>query len=344
MILIDATYVYSGGGRILLNYFLNEFSKCGLEYRILCDRRLFLTGFFDNHNEIERLFIINNGELSRLWFYFSKSSLFYTIFCFASIPPPFKIKDKKVIIFFHNLYRLNNFSDSYFFDSIKNLYTRFTSYSKYEWIVQSNKSKLLLSEYNSVNINLINVFPFFEPLERVRYIPKLNCLRYVYIADSSIHKNQLFLIRNWIQFYDTNCSNFKLELNITINLESCKGELFNIVSNHSFLKKYNIVNHCILKHFEVINLLKMSDYLVYVSNFESFGLPLIEACQIGCKIIAPDLEYVTEVVHPSLMFKANDNADFLNKLNQSCQISGIPESSLLTSNLINPLINYLRNV
>lgn len=343
MILIDSTYVFSGGGRILLNYFLNEFSKCGLEYRVLCDRRLYITGFFDNNIEKERLIIIS-GELSRFCFYFSKSDLFCTIFCFASIPPPVKIKDKRVVIYFHNLYRLNNFSDSNFSDFIKNLYSRLMYYPKYEWIVQSNKSKILLSHHNSINLNCIKIFPFFVPLENERKILQFKYLSYAYIADSSIHKNQLFLLRNWIHFYEKNSSKFNLELNITIDTKRCNGELLNLVSDYSFLKKYNIVNHFILEHFDVISLLKTTDYLIYVSNFESFGLPLIEACQLGCKIIAPDLEYVTEVVHPSIIFKANDNSDFLNKLDESCQIGKIPDSSLATSNLINPLINYLSNV
>jgi hypothetical protein len=344
MILIDAIYVNSGGGRILLDYFLKEFSKCGIQYSVLCDRRLYLTGFFNCKINKEKLFVIKNGELSRYLFYFSKHHSFHSIFCFASIPPPFKIKDKKVTIFFHNLYRLNNFSNLYYLDFFKNLYTRFISYSKYEWVVQSNKSRLLLSEHNSVNLSLIKVFPFFEPLEKVEIVSKVNCLRYSYIADSSIHKNHLFLIRNWMQFYDINCSIFSLELNITLKLESCSGELFDLLSDDIFLQKYNIVNHGPLKYPDVIKLLKITDYLVYVSNFESFGLPLIEACQLGCKIIAPDLEYVSEVVNPSFIFKANDNCDFLIKLNQSCQIGIVSESSLVTSNLINPLIDYLSDV
>jgi glycosyltransferase involved in cell wall biosynthesis len=44
------------------------------------------------------------------------------------------------------------------------------------------------------------------------------------------------------------------------------------------------------------------DALIYPSKFESFGLPLIEAEQSGLPILAPELDYVRDVVIPEQTF------------------------------------------
>ena len=93
-----------------------------------------------------------------------------------------------------------------------------------------------------------------------------------------------------------------------------------------------------------MNLLKNSDFLVYASNFESFGLPLIEGYNLGCKIIAPDLEYVNQIIEPSLKFKPNDSVDFLNTLLYSLKSKKINLPVLKIENKINTIINSLVNV
>ena len=45
-----------------------------------------------------------------------------------------------------------------------------------------------------------------------------------------------------------------------------------------------------------------SEYVIHPSSTESFGLVLIESCLMRCKLIAPQTEYVNEVVIPSLQF------------------------------------------
>ena len=54
--------------------------------------------------------------------------------------------------------------------------------------------------------------------------------------------------------------------------------------------------------------------MVFPSIFESFGLPLIEAAQLGLKVIAPKTDYVTELIKPSLFFNINSPNDLKNKM------------------------------
>jgi len=45
-----------------------------------------------------------------------------------------------------------------------------------------------------------------------------------------------------------------------------------------------------------------ADALIYPSTFESFGLPLIEARQANLPVLAPELDYVRDVLDPEQTF------------------------------------------
>jgi glycosyltransferase involved in cell wall biosynthesis len=47
---------------------------------------------------------------------------------------------------------------------------------------------------------------------------------------------------------------------------------------------------------------------------ESFGLPLIEAVDMGLDVISSDLNYVYQVIHPSLTFNPNDIKSIANTI------------------------------
>ncbi len=56
---------------------------------------------------------------------------------------------------------------------------------------------------------------------------------------------------------------------------------------------------------EVKELMISSRALIYPSTFESLGLPLLEAKSVDLKIIAPELDYVREVLDPAESFDPN---------------------------------------
>jgi glycosyltransferase involved in cell wall biosynthesis len=45
-----------------------------------------------------------------------------------------------------------------------------------------------------------------------------------------------------------------------------------------------------------------SEFLIFPSLAESFGLPLLEAANAGCKILAADLAYVYDIIVPTDVF------------------------------------------
>jgi glycosyltransferase involved in cell wall biosynthesis len=57
-----------------------------------------------------------------------------------------------------------------------------------------------------------------------------------------------------------------------------------------------------LSQLEVFSLYKIAGASIYPSTLESFGLPLIEARQAGLPVLAPELDYVRDVLDPEQTF------------------------------------------
>ena len=340
MLLVDTTYIFSAGGKTLLKTFLIELSKSKIEFEILIDKRLYNSGFLNEINLKDNYFVIKKNEIFRLFFYLWNSKKYNSIFCFSNIPPPFWLPNKNIIIYFHNLFYIkSNKSKLHYW---KTFYFKILFHSKYKWFVQSKYVKNELSRYNFFKKDNIYILPFFENKKIEMGVNESENIKYTYIADSSPHKNHIFLIKTWILFFDNIKDKKNVELHLTV--EGGDTELHNILSNRELLNTYNIHNHGIISHDKVYNLLQQSYYLLYVSDFESFGLPLIEAFQAGCKIIAPDLIYVKEIIIPTLFFKSKDYESLLYCLNITYNNPNLNDSNLIIENKIDSILNHFSYV
>ncbi len=87
--------------------------------------------------------------------------------------------------------------------------------------------------------------------------------------------------------------------------------------------------------------LKSSEYLIYPSLAESFGLGLIEGIENGCKIIGADLPYTYEVCDPSIIFNPKEQESIYNALVISLE-NNTKDSIPKISNKINQLMNLLK--
>jgi glycosyltransferase involved in cell wall biosynthesis len=83
-----------------------------------------------------------------------------------------------------------------------------------------------------------------------------------------------------------------------------------------------------------------SEFFIFPSLTESFGLGLIEAVECGCKVLGADLPYTYEVCQPSIVFNPLDDESFMkafeNSLSRNIKIS-FPK----IKNNINELIDIL---
>ena len=126
-------------------------------------------------------------------------------------------------------------------------------------------------------------------MNRVKY-------SFLYVSNSSPHKNHYKLIESFCLAYD---EVYKGKLTVTVpdtDVNLCE-----------FIQKkidlgYPIKNVGFIDREKLTELYLSHEYLIFPSLAESFGLGLAEAIDGGCKIIASDLSYTYEVCEPSLVF------------------------------------------
>jgi glycosyltransferase involved in cell wall biosynthesis len=117
---------------------------------------------------------------------------------------------------------------------------------------------------------------------------------FIYVASGEAHKNHAALIRAWEMLAD---EGFFPSLALTVS-RSGSPELVDQVEAQRAAKCLQIHNLGVLPHDQLLTLYKSSKALIYPSEFESFGLPLIEAKIAGIPVLAPELDYVRDVLDP----------------------------------------------
>ncbi len=78
---------------------------------------------------------------------------------------------------------------------------------------------------------------------------------------------------------------------------------------------------------EVKSLYEFSRALIFPSRLESFGLPLVEARQAGLPILAPELDYVRDLIDPDEVFDPSSARSIATSVKR---FMGVPESKALT--------------
>lgn len=304
MILFDATYINSSGGKVLLEYYIDSLFTANQidKYLFLFDRRL--------NSECFKLIPKKN-------IYFSRSSEFgrrsglkrifsdYSIrvlFCFANVPPPFKFEVHcPVYIYFHNILLIEPWSSNHsfkvkFFLYLKSIYIINNLNRDYTWIVQSSLVKTRLQSFLSISSNKILVLPFFE--STITYFTGVSkSHQYFYPAEGVAQKNHILLLKVWEQL-----SQIGIRPKLILTIDKLKFPKLHKEIERLRSLVVNIENIGFSSRSDVIDQYNKSEFLIFPSLNESFGLPLIEATELGCYVIAPDLDYVNILIETDLKF------------------------------------------
>jgi len=348
MFLIDSVYINRSGGKILLEYFIQIVLDKGIQgdFYFLLDNRIVLPNSLTD--KLLNYEYLPPSEFSRRKFYIANFDFFNGVLCFANVPPPINFKDKVVFIYFHNVL-LIQFSHvnltiiEKFYLLLKRFYITFLNRSNYVWITQTPIIKELLISNLRINKEKIDVIPFFDTsvFSKCNELLEENYSNYLYVADSSIQKNHLLLLSAWELFIEDSRNKYCI-LHLTLPTNSPQVLLDKV-------KVINKGNVSIINHYEcsvdkVRDLYQMCNYFIFPSLAESFGLPLIEACSAGCKIISSDLPYVYHVIKPSLVFNPYDHESILNSLYISRDYYNVKNSELNVKNNVYELLNTLKYV
>jgi len=321
-ILIDAVYITGGGGTTLLAYMLGRLRHNNLQVDCLIDNRL--TDKFPNLHG-HRFIYLNNSEVARKKFYRQYAEVYSKVLCFSNVPPPVKL-EIPVITFFQNKLLLSETIRLGLFKAIpfwlKRIYIFLIRKNTDLWVVQTTHMHQQLEKKLRILGRNILIFPFFPPGEykegKNDYPREKNT--FFYITSDTKYKNNVYLMRAWIDLYEEGYHDIRLFLTI-------KEAYFRKLTKRFGEIPPNIVNLEFLPQEKVGKLYSEYEYMVFPSLVESFGLPLIEASQHSCKVIAADLPYVNEIIRPTHSFDPFDRKSFMDIIRKSQSREKQPEKN-----------------
>lgn len=313
MILIDALHINSSGGKILLDYLIDNLEKTSLPIFYLLDKRI--DGNIPPIKKENKVVYLQASLFTRKQFYKSHKDDFEKILCFGNLAPSYRTSAQVYTYFHQQLYiqlpkdssvklKISFFLKKIIFRSLKEN----TDY----WMVQTDLINFNFRKAFGVDKRKVLTMPFYPELQSKENFERKKHT-YLYVSNVSAHKNHMRLINAFCSFYE---EYQKGELILTVGEE--KIELVSLIKE-KIEKKYPIRNLGFIPRQQLAKVYQESEYLIYPSLAESFGLGLVEAIENGCKVIGADLPYTYAVCEPSLTFDPLDEQSIYKSLSLSLQ-------------------------
>lgn len=168
---------------------------------------------------------------------------------------------------------------------------RCTSY----WVQTPSMARALQQWYGD-DYAVINIRPFRKSVT-TKPLCEIRKFDFIYVADGEAHKNHKRLIEAWVVLA---CEGIRPTLALTLSErdKKLKSWVDDEIKKHGL----NIFHLGKLEHEKVLEECCQSRALIFPSISESFGLPLVEATQIGLPILAAELDFVRDVCVPAQTF------------------------------------------
>lgn len=335
MILIDAVFINNSGGKVLLDYLIENLERTDQNFFYLLDDRV--TGNHPIIKSSNTLQYIKGSLIKRHLFYLMHRRTFTTIFCFGNLPPTIRL-DSRVLTYFHQLLFLN---PSAVQGALPQLIFRVKAFifrklrDKTDvWLVQSeNVRSELCGSMRKLKKEAILVVPFYPPVLKSGSVIREK-EGFVYVSNGDAYKNHERLLGAFTRFYDRHRVG---HLHVTI---SPRFQFLRSIISRLQTAGYPITNHGFVDRSSLGNIYSRAEYTIYPSLAESFGLGIVEALSNGCKIIGADLPYMHAVCQPSVTFDPENEGDILTAMEKAV-FEGCPESRQLIFDEIKLLISIL---
>ena len=337
MLLVDALHINNSGGLVLLDYLIKSIERSKINVFYLLDDRL-----VNHYPKIisAKIIFLKANFINRYLFYRKNKHNFEKVFCFGNIPPPIKLKSISYTYFHQKLFLSipsNLPIKKNILLSIKSYIAKFLSKNTDYWIVQTNIMRQeFLNKFDNNEIEKVLICPFYPPLiNDSKLIIKRKKSIFLYVSTYNAHKNYENLLDGFKIFYER-CNVGELHLTLDENSGVILDKIDVMKS-----KGYPIFNHGFVERKQLSILYKASEFVIYPSFSESFGIGIIEGIENGCKIIGSDLEYLKSVCNPSLTFNPNSPSSIADAFQKSVKTE-IKKTKQLVFNEIKMLINLLK--
>lgn len=298
---IYAHGIHTGGGLTILKALLEKIAS-NENYCFILDARTEYSLKAYNLVNVEFFPAGIIGRLKSELFLRSRTLNIEAILSFNSLPffLPVPIK---TTVFFQNVNYVLPVNRTSIMPLLKRLLFRLTAEKVDEFVVQTETVARMLSQVTDKPLfmgTLLEQSMLGEAQRRFvstdfTVLPK----RFVYVADDSPHKNHFLLLKAWDLLYQKFP---KLDIELYLTLPEYEGTLWRQIAQRFNLERLSVKNEGTVSRSRVFELYRMCDALVFPSLHESLGLPLLEAAHLGIDVIAPERDYVRDIVIPSETF------------------------------------------
>ena len=294
-IIIIASDIHSGGGKIMLNELLSAAMKMkSINFYILADSR-----YDDSLYSSENIFITPISKFQRIFYVnreVKKLSTKNDIIINISDLPTFKSFNGTIIQYIMNRYFIDDYPTEglAFIVRLRLLIEKiaFSIYlKKADYIfVQNLVMKDLLIKLGYAD-KAIEVIPF-KNIDLVNIDENVLKNSFLYVASGEIYKNHDNLIKAWEMLAD---DNIYPSLFLTIDDNTA---LYNKITKKIKKNNLKIFIKPNLPREELLSYYQKVSALIYPSFFECFGIPLVEASNYNLPVLASELDYVRDLIDP----------------------------------------------
>jgi len=316
--ILYAPNIYTGGGFVLLNSLLESFITSGNTIALILDVRAKKLIDKSIQKKLNMVFWIYPNIFSRIsaelkLLILAKRNA--TVICFHNIPP-ILCRSKNITVFIQNRLILDNT-----FDQLLNLKTLLTikleriltfllSNNIENYICQTKSMELLLlKKFTKLKKNdglsvkpKVYTLPFMRDLQASPKTPPQKQWDFIFVSSGHPYKNHAKLLEAWELLAS---EGLFPSLAVTLS-NSFSDQATNIqeTAKEKCLKIYNLGE---ISNENICYYYSQASALIFPSQVESFGLPLIEANNCGLPILAPELDYVRDVCIPHQTFDPNSS-------------------------------------
>jgi glycosyltransferase involved in cell wall biosynthesis len=163
-------------------------------------------------------------------------------------------------------------------------------------IVQTASMAREVSSELAMNAEIMPFYPSQDSVENFRESRRE--FDFVYVASGEPHKNHKNLVKAWEILAQ---AGLRPSLHLTLDpvRDAALLRWIEAVASRGQLR---ITNGGCVPSSGMDDLYRNSGALIYASLFESFGLPLLEASLHGLPVVAPELDYVRDLIAPAQSF------------------------------------------
>lgn len=299
-LIIHAPNVHRGGGRTLLQAVLRGTAP-GSPCRLIADQRL--GGEIPPHVAVERFPATLSGRLAAERRLRALAGTADLVLCMGNLPPLFDCA-ARTAVFLQNRYLVDAVPLAGFplrarlRIALERHWLRARLHPRTRLIVQTRSMRDAVQSHLGIEAQ---VLPFIgeslggETIAAAAAGERAQVPRFVYPASAEPHKNHQLLLGAW-RLLDA--WGIRPELHLTVEPGSPVAQAIARDAKAGLA----IVNHGPLEPEALQALYRRCSALVFPSRLESFGLPLLEARNAGLAIVAPELDYVRDVVDPDQTF------------------------------------------